>query len=118
MSEQRTAAGIAVILARDTAGDAQSAFSLALTAAAMGDPAAIFVTQNALRWLASDEAGLEQPVLDLRAQCVEEGVRLIACSASVDHGGWSPTRFLPSVEVAGAPTFYRFACQAAVSLYI
>lgn len=111
-------AGIAIILARPGAEDAQAAYSLAATVASMEDPAAIFVTQGALVWLRRD-LGRDVPmIVELRDACSDAGVRLFACSASLAHSGIDPATLIDGVEVVGAPTFYRYALQVGVSLYI
>jgi len=110
--------GIAIILARSGVDDAQAAFSLAATVASMEDPAAIFVTQGALSWLRR-ELGVDSEIIgELRGACLEAGVRLFACSASLAQAGFEQSALLEGVEVVGAPTFYRFALQVGVSLYI
>lgn len=111
-------AGIAIILARSTNEDAQAAFSLAASVASMEDPAAIFVTQGALAWLKRDLDEDASMIADLRSACSEAGVRLFACSASLAQSGLESAALIDGVEIVGAPTFYRFALQVGVSLYI
>lgn len=112
-----SAAGIALILSKDSPDAARAAFSLAATVIALGDPAAIFFTQQGISWLS--QAALSSPDLDeLRGYCQEEGVRFIACSDSLAQTSLSAHDLLPGVEVAGAITFYQFARTVAVSLFI
>lgn len=110
--------GIAIILARSGADDAQSAFTLAATVAAMGDPAGIFVTQEALCWLRPELHENAEVLSELRHACVDADVRLYACSASLAQQGLGQADLIQDVEVVGAPTFYRFALGVGVSLYI
>ncbi len=110
--------GIAIILARSGADDAQAAFTLAATVAAMGDPAGIFVTQGALCWLRPELPEDAKVLSELRQACVDADVRLYACSASMAQLGVGQADLSAGVEVVGAPTFYRFALGVGVSLYI
>lgn len=110
--------GIAIILARSAAGDAQAAFTLAAAVAAMGDPAGIFVTQDALRWLRPELPEGSEALSELRQACVDADVRLYACSASLAQQGLGQADLARGVEIVGAPTFYRFALGVGVSLYI
>lgn len=110
-------AGIALILSKDSQDSARAAFSLAATVVALGDPAAIFFTQQGIVWLSrasSPPADLDE----LRGFCLAEGVRFIACSDSLAQSSLSTKELLPDVEVAGAISFYQFARRVAVSLFI
>jgi len=55
---------------------------------------------------------------DLRAACVESGVRLIACQMTVDLFDYKPSDFIDGIELGGAATFLEFAGQANVSLFV
>jgi predicted peroxiredoxin len=111
------AAGIALILSKDAPDAARAAFSLAATVIALGDPAAIFFTQQGIYWLT--QAAQSSPDLDeLCGFCQEEGVRFIACSDSLAQTSLSAQDLRPGVEVAGAISFYQFARTVAVSLFI
>ena len=60
-------------------------------------------------------AGVEE----LRAACVEGGVKLIGCQMTVDLFGYKPKDFIPEVtEFVGAATFLPMAKDADVSLFI
>lgn len=112
-----SAAGIALILSKDTPDAARAAFSLAATVIALGDPAAIFFTQQGVSWLVQAEPS-SPDLNELRGFCQEEGVRFIACSDSLAQTSLSAQDLLPGVEVAGAISFYQFARTVAVSLFI
>ncbi len=56
---------------------------------------------------------------ELRAACVEGGVKLIGCQMTVDLFGYSRDEFIPEVtEYVGAATFLPMAKDADVSLFI
>jgi peroxiredoxin family protein len=56
---------------------------------------------------------------DLRAACVDEGVKLIACQMTVDRFGWTKGDFIPGVtEWAGAATYLSSAKSADVTLFV
>ncbi len=58
-------------------------------------------------------------VADLRAACIEGGVKLIGCQMTVDLFGFSRDDFIPEVEdYCGAATFLPMARDADVSLFI
>jgi peroxiredoxin family protein len=58
-------------------------------------------------------------VADLRAVCIESGVKLIACQMTVDLFGFSQSDFIPEVaEFCGATHFLPMAQKADVSLFI
>ncbi len=108
--------GMALILSRDDPGAVRAALSLSLAAIAAEDPAAIFFTQTGVRFLQHD---VQDAVLaEMRLVALEEGVQLIACADSVAELGLRPEMLIPGLELAGAMSFYQFARQVAVSLYI
>ena len=55
---------------------------------------------------------------ELRAICVESGVRLIACQMTADLFGYADDDFIAGVERGGAATFLEFAGEADVSLFM
>ncbi len=58
-------------------------------------------------------------VTDLRAACIEGGVKLIACQMTVDLFGFQPSDFIVEVsDFCGATTFLPMAQKADVSLFI
>jgi peroxiredoxin family protein len=57
-------------------------------------------------------------VADLRELCVEADVKMIACQMTVDLFDMSPGEFIEGVEFGGAATFFEFAGEADITLYI
>jgi len=58
-------------------------------------------------------------VAELRAACIENGVKLIACQMTVDLFGFSQSDFIAEVsDFCGASTFLPMAQKADVSLFI
>ncbi|MCS7050161.1 MAG: DsrE/DsrF/DrsH-like family protein [Thermomicrobium sp.] len=55
---------------------------------------------------------------ELRAMCVETGVRLIGCQMTMDVFGFKKEDFIPECTVGGAATFLEFAGDADVSLFV
>jgi peroxiredoxin family protein len=55
---------------------------------------------------------------ELRALCLEAGVKLIACQMTVDLFDFRKEDFIDGVEFGGAATFLEFAGEADVSLFI
>jgi len=55
---------------------------------------------------------------ELRDLCVEAGVKLIACQMTVDLFDFKREEFIDGVEFGGAATFFEFAGEADVSLFI
>jgi predicted peroxiredoxin len=108
--------GLALILSKNCPDTARTAFSLALAAKAVGDPAGLFCTQGGLTWLASE--GLDPELAQLRALCLSEGVLLIACADSLRAASISAKDLLTQVELAGVARFYVFAREVSVSLYL
>jgi peroxiredoxin family protein len=59
------------------------------------------------------------PIADLRAMCLEAGVKLIACQMTVDLFGYRHNQFIPEVkDFVGAASFLPIAKDADVSLFI
>jgi peroxiredoxin family protein len=58
-------------------------------------------------------------IADLRAACLEGGVKLIACQMTVDLFGFTQSDFIAEVsDYCGAATFLPMAQKADVSLFI
>jgi peroxiredoxin family protein len=57
-------------------------------------------------------------VADLRELCVEADVKMIACQMTVDLFDMNPGDFIEGVEFGGAATFFEFAGEADITLYI
>jgi peroxiredoxin family protein len=55
---------------------------------------------------------------ELREICLEGGVKLIACQMTMDLFDFKREDFLEGIEVGGAATFFEFAGEADVSLFI
>jgi len=55
---------------------------------------------------------------ELLNTCVEAGVRMIACSPTLEMTGVSKEDLIESVEVAGAAEFLDFALDADISLFV
>ena len=55
---------------------------------------------------------------DLRSLCQEADVKLIACQMTVDLFEFNPSDFIPGIELGGAATFFEFAGESDVCLYI
>lgn len=55
---------------------------------------------------------------DLRDLCVEAEVTLIACQMTVDLFDYSPDQFIDGLEFGGAATFFEFAGESDISLFI
>jgi peroxiredoxin family protein len=55
---------------------------------------------------------------ELRALCQEADVKLIACQMTVDLFDFKPEDFIEGIEFGGAATFFEFAGEADVSLFV
>jgi peroxiredoxin family protein len=55
---------------------------------------------------------------ELRGLCLEAEVKLIACQMTVDLFDFKPEDFIDGIEFGGAATFFEFAGEADVSLFI
>lgn len=55
---------------------------------------------------------------ELRNLCKEADVKLIACQMTVDLFGFSHSDFIDGLEYAGAATFFEFAGESDICLYI
>ena len=55
---------------------------------------------------------------ELRDLCREADVKLIACQMTVDLFGFSHSDFIDGLEYAGAATFFEFAGETDICLYI
>jgi peroxiredoxin family protein len=55
---------------------------------------------------------------DLRSMCQEAEVKLIACQMTVDLFDLDRTEFIDGVEFGGAATFFEFAGESDICLYI
>lgn len=58
------------------------------------------------------------PVEELRALCIESGVRLMGCQMTLDLFGWKKEDFIPEIsDWAGAATYLTVARESDVCLY-
>jgi peroxiredoxin family protein len=57
-------------------------------------------------------------IAELRELCVEAEVKMIACQMTVDLFDMNPSDFIEGVEFGGAATFFEFAGEADITLYI
>ncbi len=55
---------------------------------------------------------------ELRDLCVEAEVTMIACQMTVDVFGFSPSDFIDGIEYGGAATFFEFAGQSDINLFV
>ena len=55
---------------------------------------------------------------ELRDLCIEADVRLVACQMTVDLFDMNPKDFIDNLEFGGAATFFEFAGEADITLYI
>lgn len=55
---------------------------------------------------------------EMRAMCIETGVRLIACQMTMEVFGFKKEEFIPESELAGAATFLEYAAEAEVQLFV
>jgi peroxiredoxin family protein len=55
---------------------------------------------------------------DLRSLCQEAEVKMIACQMTVDLFDLNPNEFVGGIEYGGAATFFEFAGEADITLYI
>ena len=57
-------------------------------------------------------------VEDLREMCLEAEVKLIACQMTVDLFDMDSSEFIDGIDYAGATTFFEFAGESDVNLFI
>lgn len=55
---------------------------------------------------------------DLRSLCLEADVKMIACQMTVDLFDMKPTNFIDGIEYGGAATFFEFAGNSDICLFI
>jgi peroxiredoxin family protein len=55
---------------------------------------------------------------ELRDLCLEAGVKLIACQMTVDLFDFKREDFIDGIEFGGAATFFEFAGDSDVSLFV
>nr|VFJ64775.1 MAG: Peroxiredoxin family protein [Candidatus Kentron sp. FM]VFJ65944.1 MAG: Peroxiredoxin family protein [Candidatus Kentron sp. FM]VFK15387.1 MAG: Peroxiredoxin family protein [Candidatus Kentron sp. FM] len=57
-------------------------------------------------------------VEELRELCNEAEVKMVACQMTVDLFEFSPSEFIDGIEFGGAATFFEFAGESDICLYI
>ena len=57
-------------------------------------------------------------VEELREMCLEAEVKLIACQMTVDLFDMDPSEFIDGIDYAGAATFFEFAGESDVNLFV
>ena len=55
---------------------------------------------------------------DLRELCVEADVKMVACQMTVDLFDMNSSEFINGIEFGGAATFFEFAGESDVCLYV
>ncbi len=55
---------------------------------------------------------------DLRELCLESDVKMIACQMTVDLFDLSPSDFIDGIEYGGAATFFEFAGESDITLFV
>lgn len=110
--------GLSILLLSGSHERAHYAFALAASAAALGRSVLIFATNRGCLALAADWRGLDDAARDdrirtqgvaglaeLRAACLDLGVRMLACEAGLKAEGLPPAALLPAASVSGLATF-------------
>ena len=57
-------------------------------------------------------------VAELRDLCIEADVKLIACQMTVDLFDFQPSDLMDGLDYGGAATFFEFAGEADITLYV
>lgn len=55
---------------------------------------------------------------ELRATCVDLGVRLVACQMTMEVFGFGREEFIPEAEIGGAGMFLDYAAEADIQLFV
>lgn len=55
---------------------------------------------------------------DLRELCAEAEVKMVACQMTVDLFDMNPSNFVEGIEFGGAATFFEFAGESDITLYM
>ncbi len=55
---------------------------------------------------------------ELRELCIEAEVRLVACQMTVDLFDFSTSDFIDGIEYGGAATFFEFAGESDITLFV
>ena len=57
-------------------------------------------------------------VTELRGLCIEAGVKMIGCQMTIDLFDFSREDFIEGIDYGGAATFFEFAGESDVNLFI
>lgn len=115
---------LALLITRATPESAYAPLMMAATAAAMDYECKLFFAFGGLELL-RPAPRLEVPgpmadavpdLVELRATCLEQGVEMIACSASLSMGSLTREQLVPEATVAGMATWLVFASGAEIQL--
>ena len=114
---------MALLITSSTPQAAYAPWMMAATAAAMDYECRLFYAFAGLDLLRAElaldgEAGIASmpDPASLRAVCLEQGVELAACSASLAAQGISESDLLPGVTLAGMASWLAFASGAEIQL--
>jgi peroxiredoxin family protein len=55
---------------------------------------------------------------ELRDLCIEAEVKMVACQMTVDLFEFDPKEFIDGIELGGAATFFEFAGESDITMYI
>jgi peroxiredoxin family protein len=55
---------------------------------------------------------------DLRQLCLDADVKFMGCQMTVDLFGYEPSEFIDQVEYGGAASFFEFAGEADITMFI
>jgi peroxiredoxin family protein len=55
---------------------------------------------------------------ELRDLCIEAEVKMVACQMTVDLFEFNPKDFIEGIELGGAATFFEFAGESDITMYI
>jgi len=115
---------LALLITRATPESAYAPLMMAATAAAMDYECRLFFAFGGLELLRPAPvlevppatAGAWPELAELRTTCLEQGVELIACSASLSMGSITREQLIPEATVAGMATWLAFASGAEIQL--
>ncbi|OYY74487.1 MAG: hypothetical protein B7Y40_04970 [Gammaproteobacteria bacterium 28-57-27] len=120
---------MALLITRATPEAAYAPWMMAATAAAMGFECKLFYAFSGLDLLREQPLihgqlhgeinvlpGAMPEPLALRSMCIESGVSLVACSASLAAQGLTQNDVVAGVELAGMASWLAFAAGAEVQL--
>jgi len=116
---------MALLITAATPQAAYAPWMMAATAAAMGFECRLFYAFSGLELLRETpridgefkaQPGTMPEPLALRAMCIEQGVTLVACSASLAAQGLTQDDVLPGVELSGMASWLAFAAGAEIQL--